>query len=310
MHLRAPGGGFESALEVAIAASERAGARMCIVMPPPFGQIGANPNAHEYDAFLLAVRRSGGRVAFLGGGGSLNALLMTAAVREGSVSEGLLRAFTAQAEAIARDGAAGYGEIAIEHLSHFTGHPYESVAADHPLLLRLAEIAARHGMPIDVHMDVVAQEQPLPAQLASPPNPRALQPNVAAFERLLDHEPRAKIVLAHAGWDVTGQFTAALAHRLLAAHANLYLSIKIQPAGSPANNPLAPEGVKPEWLALFREFPGRFVIGSDSFYAAEGARGAGTQSAVAGPARLLSRLPPELARAIGHSNALAIYRLK
>ena len=56
---------------------------------------------------------------------------------------------------------------------------------------------------------------PLPSHLKSPPNPPRLHANIAAFERLLAHNPRAKIIWDHAGWDNTGYRTADLCRRLL-----------------------------------------------------------------------------------------------
>lgn len=309
IHLRAAGGNYESALHAALSLMEHAGASTSIVMPQPFEDAAQNQNKHEYESFLSGVRASGGHIAFLGGGGSLNGMIERAN-REGSVSPELQQAFDAQAEKIARDGAAGFGEFAIEHLSHFPGHPYESVPADHPLYLRLADIAARLDLPIDIHMDVIAQHGPAPAQFSSPPNPQTLKANLPAFERLLAHNPKARIVLAHCGWDVTGQWTTQLSRRLLAEHPNLYMSIKISQSGAPEHSPLLPQGVKDDWLALLREFPDRFVIGSDSFYAAAGGRGAGPQIQIAGVSALLARLPQELAIKVGYENAKRIYRLK
>lgn len=55
-------------------------------------------------------------------------------------------------EDIAKAGAIGFGEIAIEHLSSGRGaHPYESVPADHPLLFALVDVASRLSMPVDIH---------------------------------------------------------------------------------------------------------------------------------------------------------------
>jgi predicted TIM-barrel fold metal-dependent hydrolase len=309
IHLRAADGNYASALHAAEHVMERAGIATSIVMPQPFDDGAQNANKHEYESFLSGVRASGGHIAFLGGGGSLNGMIQRAG-REGSVSPELQQAFDAQAEKIVRDGAAGFGEIAVLHLSHFPGHPYEAVPADHPLLLRLADIAARNDLVLDIHMDMLEHDEPLPSDLSSPPNPPTLQADLPAFERLLEHNPKAKIVLAHCGWDATGQWTTQLSRRLLGAHPNLYMSIKIGQGGAREHNPLLHEGVKPDWLALLRDFADRFVIGSDSFYAAPGSSGAGTQVQINGVGALLARLPRELALKVGYENAKRIYRLQ
>jgi len=65
-------------------------------------------------------------------------------VPEGRITERVRRQFEDLANEILRAGAAGFGEISIHHLAHMPAHPYESVPADHPLFLLLADIAGRH----------------------------------------------------------------------------------------------------------------------------------------------------------------------
>ena len=55
-------------------------------------------------------------------------------------------------------GAAGFGEMAAEHFSG--GTPYQFAPPDHPLFLLLADIAARHDVPIDQHMNAVPRDGP------------------------------------------------------------------------------------------------------------------------------------------------------
>src|SRR3989304_1896083 len=95
---------------------------------------------------------------------------------------------------IIRQGAAGFCEITAHHLSHTDGHPYETVPGDHPLPLLLAGIAGRNEVLIDFHSDLVAEDMKSPDWLASPPNPPVLRTNLAAFERPLVHNRRAKNV--------------------------------------------------------------------------------------------------------------------
>ena len=308
VHVRASGSDFTSALNAARPVMDRAGIAISIVMPQPYPQH-TNRNKHDFEALLPAVKANAGRFLFLGGGGSLNGMIQHAN-EEGRVSPGLLRKFDERAKQIADAGAAGYGEFAVQHDSLFPGHPYESVPADHPLFLRLADIAAERGMPIDVHMDVVAEDAPMPPRLSSPDNPSMLRANVPAFERLLEHNPNARIVLAHVGWDITGQWSTEVTRALLARHPNLYMSIKISPRGVPEHNPLTRSGIKQDWLALLQQFPDRFLIGSDTFYADGAASGAGPRENIqlAGPSTLLARLPKDIAIKVGYENALRLYR--
>jgi predicted TIM-barrel fold metal-dependent hydrolase len=138
--------------------------------------------------------------------------------------------------------------------------------------------------------------------------PRELRPNIADFERLLGHNARAKIVWAHGGWDNTGYRTPELCRRLLQAHPNLYMELKIDPQRPGLNSPLtrgASGTIKPEWLQLFQDFHDRFVMGSDQHYP----RPDDEVQRWQGVARLFIELPADLRRKFGTENAYRIYRL-
>ncbi len=187
---------------------------------------------------------------------------------------------------------------------HFDGAtPYQYAPPDHPLYLLLADIAAEHGVPIDLHMEAVPQDMPLPAGLKSPPNPPMLHANIAAFERLLAHNPSARIIWAHAGADGTGYRTPDLCRRLLLAHANLYMEIKTDPLARGMNYPLADGRIKPEWLKLFTDFPDRFIMGSDQHYPESKAPEQRWQELVL----LFNQLPRDVRRKIGTENVARIY---
>lgn len=66
--------------------------------------------------------------------------------------------------------------------------------------------------------------------------------------------------------------------------------------------------IKPEWLQLFKEFPDRFVIGTDEFFGIPGRSQRAPQS-FEETWRILAQLPSYLANKIGSENALHIYRL-
>jgi predicted TIM-barrel fold metal-dependent hydrolase len=190
--------------------------------------------------------------------------------------------------------------MAAEHFAGAT--PYESAPPDHPLYLLLADIAAEHGVPIDLHLEGVAKAMPLPVELRSPPNANELRPNMAAFERLLAHNRRARIIWAHLGTDFTGVRNPAESRRLLGAHPNLFLEIKHDP-GAVGRNPILVDGkIGAEWLALFQEFPDRFLIGSDQHYPEQG-QSARRSSVVA----ILNQLPPALRDRIGAANARRVF---
>lgn len=307
---------YAGAAAAALAVMDQMGIRKMVLMPPP--QVHGDPPPSDYDSFLAAIKPHPTRFAFLGGGGSLNPVLQEAASAT-TVGDSLRRRFEEKANEILREGAAGFGEMSVHHLSHMPGHPYESVPADHPLLLLLADIAARNDAVIDVHFDVVAEEMKSPEWLASSPNPPVLRANLAPFERLLEHNQNARIVWAHAGSDILGHWTVALSRRLLGKHPNLYMSLRLTPGRAPQNHPLTPfRAIKPEWLSLLRDFPDRFVIGGDQFILSPAIRGWGPGTAFAQMSpivrertrALLDALPPDLARKIGYENAVRLYKLK
>jgi predicted TIM-barrel fold metal-dependent hydrolase len=250
-------------------------------------------------AILAAAKRYPGKLGVLAGGETLNAMIQQS-VRSGDRSAAIQSKFRERAEELLRLGAAGFGEMAAEHFAG--GTPYQFAPPDHPLFLLLADIAAQHDVPIDLHMEAVPRAMPLPRDLKSPPNPPQLHENISAFERLLGHNPRAKIIWAHLGSDGTGYRTPDLCRRLLQKHSNLYMEIKLDPK-APGKNFLMSSGkVKPEWLKLFEDFPDRFIIGSDQHYPEPN-----------GPQRweeavlLFNQLPANLRKRIGTENAAHIY---
>jgi hypothetical protein len=102
--------------------------------------------------------------------------------------------------------------------------------------------------------------------------------------------------------DLTGERTVALMRSLLGAHRKLFMSVKSDPAGTPATAPFMPGGgLKPGWLAMLRAFPDRFVVGSDQFYDSPPIRSERAR-------KFVDFLPPDLARAIAYENVRHIYR--
>ena len=210
--------------------------------------------------------------------------------------------FKARAEELLRLGVSGFGEMAAEHFVGAT--PYEYAPPDHPLFLLLADIAAEHGVPIDIHMEAVPKAMALPSPLTSPPNAAELHENIAGFERLLAHNRRAKIIWAHAGTDNTGFRTPDVSRRLLRTHPNLYMEIKYDPRAI-GRNPVMINGVvTPEWLKVFQEFPDRFLIGSDQRYPE-----AGQPIRWPSVVTILNQLPPGVRKKIATDNAQRVFAL-
>ncbi len=310
-HVHPLGGSVEEPL----AAMQEAGIRAMVLMPPP--QVSGMRRNWDYESFVAPARAQPGRFAFLGGGGSLNPMIHDA--EAGRVDAALRERFASRARKILADGAAGFGEMSPHHLSARPGHPYESVAADHPLFLLLADIAAEHGAVIDLHFDLVAKDMALPPRFSVSLNPPDLRANLDAFERLLAHNRGARIVWAHAGADPLGHWTPQLSRELLARHPNLYMSIRMGGGQMRMQNLMLQSGgdLDPDWRAVLEEHADRFVLGGDQFFAAGlSGSGPGIEFSRFAPiqrrqqALLLALLPAEVARKIGYENALRLYRLK
>ena len=294
----------EGAVQLLLEAMDGLNGAKAFILTEPYGP--DNPARWDAEVILPAVKKHPGKLIVLGGGGTLNPMLLQS-WRTGDTGPQVQREFRQRAEQLLREGASGFGELSTEHLSlpQSPVKDYEYAPADHPLMLLLADIAAEHNVPIDLHMEAVPKDMPMPAEYSAP-NPPRLHGNIAPFERLLSHNLLAKIIWAHAGSDSIGYRTPELSRRLLQAHPNLYMEIKYDP-NFPGKNPPIVEGkLRPEWLKLFSDFPDHFIIGSDQHYEppATGPLTRGQQNAV-----LTDQLPPDLRRKIGMENALRIYNI-
>jgi predicted TIM-barrel fold metal-dependent hydrolase len=286
-------------VRAAMAALGRENAAMILfqISPDTFD----HPGRYDSEVILAEVKKHPGKLAITGGGGSLNAMIMQS-VATGDAGPEVQKKFKARAEELLREGVIGFGEMTAEHFDGFT--PYQSAPPDHPLYLLLADLAAEHDVPIDLHMEAVPQDMPLPPDLKSPPNAPRLHANIAAFERLLSHNPRARVIWAHLGSDFTGFRTVELDRRLLQAHPNLYMEIKTDPDAHGRNYPLATDGkIKPDWMKLFTDFPDRFVIGSDQHYPEPKDADKRWQETIL----LFNQLPADARKKIGTENVAHIY---
>lgn len=301
---------FVDAGQRAIRIMDQSNIDKAIIMSPP------RPfQEFDIDELLEVQKNYPTRIAILGGGGTLNPMIQESGYSK-EVSEEVKAKFAAIAERIISSGAKGFGEIAIHHVSLNPGHGYESIAADGPLLLLLADIAARHNVPIDIHFDPVPETVQRPSGLNSPNNPETFQENISGFERLLAHNRGAKIIWAHAGSDPLGFYTPQLVSALLKKHPNLYCSIRTTYR---TNNPMRhpKRGINEEWIGVLKEFPDRFVMGTDGFLTTQGYSGpdgpkvfeqtSGVQRQ--GVNEVLSHLDSDLAKKIGRDNALRLYRI-
>ncbi len=191
-------------------------------------------------------------------------------------------------------------------------------APDQPRHRHILGGDARRGAPIDLHMEAVERRVPVPDNLARSctANPPTLEPTIPALERLLAHNREARIVWQHIGWDNTGQMTLALLERLLAAHPNLYLALRVEARANQmaSNEPMANRivdgnfKVRPEWLSFITAHADRLVIGADDFISPSDGDARGSQS-FDETWSILDQLPTEIARKVGRDNARRLYNL-
>jgi hypothetical protein len=192
------------------------------------------------------------------------------------------------------------------------------VPADHPLILLLADVAAKFNVPIDLHMDATVEEIPVPRRFKGGDNPRILPRTVSSLRRLLAHNRQARIVWAHGGSDPLGAMTPTLIGSLMDKYPNLYVSLRVVGGKAPMHNKLLAHGsIEPQWLKLLIRHANRFVIGTDSFFVSPNLMGSGPGAKFAqrnvqkikATRHFLSLLPPEVFRKIAGGNASQIYNI-
>lgn len=299
---------WEGATKNAVAGMDKYGVKTSIIMSPPL----PTDRGGEWDVEKLfaIAKKYPGRFAVMGGGATLNPLI-DGAPKTGKVSGALRRKFEKTAEDLLKRGVAGFGEITAMHFSFFDHHPYEETPPDHPLYLLLADIAARNDVPIDFHMEAVPRTAPVPEHLhkRSRSNPNEVKGNMEAFERLLAHNPKARIVWVHVGMDTTEERSPELTRRLLEKYPNLFLSISgLQHNAKRHWFIKRGQGLNPAWRAVIMAHPDRFMIGSDPFYQPDDAFKK-MPKFVPRATRIAQLLPARVARMIAFENAARVYKL-
>lgn len=279
--------------------------RTSVVMVPP----AIVPGLNNSEPLFVQAKRYPGRFAVLGGGGTLNPLIQNTAADQ--VTPQIRKEFEALAEGLLEAGAIGFGEIAALHFSFFKQHPFENTPPDHPLLLLLADIAARHDVPIDLHCELVDRNLAVPKLLLDQGNrnPRKVQANIAPLERLLAHNRKAQIILSHSA-DATGGRTAETIGRLMDRHPNMLMSLNVLPRYPFVQNlALKASGpIRPEWLTLIRRYPDRFLLGSDQFYR-DLCPTCKMIHQLKPSLRWLQLLPPDISRKVAIDNPRRVFKL-
>ena len=267
MHFFSPTKEYEMVSEGAIGDMDKMGVAKSFIMPPPQDDEQDSNKVVDYKDIVKAIKNKSERFLFLGGGGTLNPLIQKA-IEEGTTEE-IREEFKSTAKKIVDSGALGFGEMTALHFSFNKNRPFITADPDHELFLLLADLSAKYKKPIDMHMEIVTEDMETPTELPGQngKNPDKIKENLSKFEKLLKHNREAKIVWQHIGWDNTGKMTPALLKQILESNPNLYLSLRDAKKETGNNSPTDADGkLKNDWLKLIKEFPDRFVVGSDFFY--------------------------------------------
>jgi len=294
---------------------DRYGLQKAVVMPQP--RLSGQPGFYDYTKILPAIKKYPDRLFLGGGGGILNSMIH--GTDPAQVTDDIRTQFQEKALVLINDDARVFGELAALHISLTPKHVYEEAPPDHPLFLLLADIAAEHNMPIDIHMEAVVKDTPLPENLSriSAKNPAILNANIPAFERLLQHNRQVKIVWQHIGWDNVGQMIISLLRRMLADHPNLYLGFKIEErpyqvgTREPMPNRIIDENMQitPEWVQFFTDFADRILVASDQFVDIP-ERTVRPPQYIEETWTAIQQLPADVINKIGRDNAANLYHLE
>jgi predicted TIM-barrel fold metal-dependent hydrolase len=180
-------------------------------------------------------------------------------------------------------GFRGIGEISVSHFAG-AGFPEADFDPDGRVMRGILDAARRHAVPVTVHVEVTRLRE---------------------FEAVLERYRDVTVIWAHGGYT-----PLVLAERLLGAHPNLVYELS---ARTWARHPRSPDytilrddhDVWPEWLALVRRMPARFVMGTDaSLRSIEG-----DQEKIRSVTNFLNQLPADVRRQVATENLKRILRL-
>ncbi|MDZ4385088.1 MAG: amidohydrolase family protein [Candidatus Moranbacteria bacterium] len=248
--------------------------------------------------------------------------LLDIVIKKGGYTQSQEEKYTALLEDAMKSGKyKGFGEIALTHISLGGVGADVTIPGDHPWMFIMSDIAAKYDLPIDVHMDVATANE-----------------GIAGLEKLLDHNKNTKIIWSHTAWSRTNYKSGSieLMRRLFEKHPNLYSSVKIQTetafmdggvgmkqqpqkgtgrgtkqlsSGNGGTKPPPQQGltsgINLEWLALFKEYPERFMMGSDI---KPGER-PNEFAYIKAHRKFLEQLPAEILKQIERNNAKEIFKI-
>jgi len=193
----------------------------------------------------------------------------------------------------------GIGEVIVKHFAYSSGrHAEQDNPIYSPFMQRLSQLAARHDVPIVLHMEGA---------------PRLVQD----FSRLLRESLRVRYVWAHN----SGRSTAPVIRAMLENHPNLYGDLagmtNVGESGYGTGWPRMEEYTAlieknsvlfPDMRELYEAFPDRFMIGMDVAHA-PGMNPKNYGQRAQRFRQLLPQLTPQAAAAFAEGNVTRIFKL-
>lgn len=154
-------------------------------------------------------------------------------------------------------------------------HLYDSANANGPVAKKLMQFAEKNKLPVLSHVDDVA------------------------IDLLMAHAPNARLIWAHTG---IGGAPASRVDALFTRYPTLMGELSYRPGLTCDAGKLCPE-----WRALLLKYPGRFMIGSDTWV---NQRWQYYDELMKGYRTWLGDLPPDVARKIAWDNGAGLFGLK
>lgn len=187
----------------------------------------------------------------------------------------------------------GIGEVLTRHDALTALTAGETARADHPALMAVYKVAAKHQLPVLLHSNLSSLREDEPIY----------QPEL---ETALKKNPDTRFILAHAG---TSESVEALQKplsnlpQILEDLLQRYDNLSIDLSWSVRDHYLfqSEDEVDRDWLALIQKFPDRFLIGSDKV-----GKFNGLDKNLGGYAALLDKLSEEAADRVARRNALEL----
>jgi len=176
------------------------------------------------------------------------------------------------AEMVRTELAAGTAAGPYRGLGEF--HLYDSANANGPVAKQLMQLAQEKKLVVLAHVDDVA------------------------IDLLMAHAPKARLLWAHSG---IGGVPVSRVRALLLRYPTLMGELSYRPGLTDGSGRLSAE-----WKALFTEFPGRFVVGSDTWI---NARWQGYESLMQDARSWLGDLEPAVASRIAWRNGAELFGL-